>query len=173
MGVLNGLLVVVLVICVVTDLKSRKIYNNVIFPSLLLAFLLNGILFGWTGLVSSLLGFGCGLAILLVPYLMGGMGAGDVKLLALIGAIKGTTFVFISAIYMGLIGGLIGLLILLFRKGVLKRIQSIFYSFSGVSNGMRIPLGLDREGLQTTYPYGIAIAAGAGLAFLFNGAVLL
>lgn len=173
MNVLNGLLMMVLIICVITDLKNRKIYNNVIFPSLLLAFLLNSILSGWSGLFSSLLGFICGLAILLIPYLMGGMGAGDVKLLALIGAIKGTTFVFISAIYMGLIGGLIGLLILLFRKGVLQRLKAIIYSISGLSSGMRIPLGLDKEGLQSTYPYGIAIAAGAGLAFLFNGAVLL
>ncbi|MFZ3577020.1 A24 family peptidase [Virgibacillus sp. DJP39] len=170
---LNLLLIIVLVICVITDLKSRKIYNNVIFPSLLLAFLLNGILLGWSGLFSSLLGFSCGLVILLIPYLMGGMGAGDVKLLALIGAIKGSSFVFISAIYMGFIGGLIGLIILLLRKGAFQRLKSITYSISGITYGMRIPLGLDKEGLESTYPYGLAIAGGAALAFFLNGAVLL
>ncbi|WP_088036689.1 prepilin peptidase [Evansella clarkii] len=166
---LNILLFSVLIICLITDLKSRKIYNKVIFPSLLLALLLNVILHGWSGLTGSLLGFAAGLGILLIPYLMGGMGAGDVKLLALIGAIKGASFVFATAILMGVIGGLIGLGIILFRKGFLQRMKSVFYTICGMKYGMKLRDAVGNEGLKKTYPYGVAIAGGAFAAFFLNG----
>ena len=163
---LNALLLIVLMISVITDLKSRKIYNKVIFPSLLLAFLLNGLLFSWSGLLNSLLGLLTGFGILLIPYLMGGMGAGDVKLLALVGTIKGASFVFITAIYMGVIGGVIGLFVFLFRKGILHRLKMLSYSLCGIRYGMKI--GIDQDGLHATFPYGVAIAGGALLTYLFT-----
>jgi prepilin peptidase CpaA len=168
---LDILLILVLLICVITDLKSRKIYNKIIFPSLLLAFLLNGIQFGWSGLLDSLIGFVVGFSILLIPYLMGGMGAGDVKLLAIVGAIKGSYFVFISAIYMALIGGLLALAIILFRKGILSRIKFMILSLCGIRYGMKPSVGIDKQTLQTSYPYGVAIAGGAVMAILLNGVV--
>jgi prepilin peptidase CpaA len=170
---LDILLLVVLLICVITDLKSRKIYNKIIFPSLLLAFLLNGIQNGWDGLLHSAVGLLVGFSILLIPYLMGGMGAGDVKLLAVVGAIKGSYFVFISALYMALIGGLIGLAIILFRKGILSRIKFMILSLCGIRYGMKPTVGIEKSTLQKTYPYGVAIAGGAVLAFVLNGVVLL
>ena len=163
---LNVLLLIVLLISVITDLKSRKIYNKVIFPSLLLAFLLNGILFSWSGLLHSLLGLLTGFGILLIPYLMGGMGAGDVKLLALVGTIKGASFVFITSIYMGVIGGVIGLFVFLFRKGILHRLKMLIYSLCGIRYGMKI--AIDKDGLHATFPYGVAIAGGALLTYLFT-----
>ncbi|WP_407269467.1 prepilin peptidase [Radiobacillus sp. PE A8.2] len=165
---LNLLLFTVLLICVITDLQSRKIYNKVIFPAILIALLINMIFLGWNGLLISLLGFISGLALLLIPYLMGGMGAGDVKLLALVGAIKGTSFVLYTGFYMAVIGCVIGVLVLLFRKGVTRRFKQMFYSLCGIRYGLKIPL-LQKEGLQTTYPYGVAIAAGAVMAFFLKG----
>ena len=168
---LNGLLIIVLLISVITDLRNRKIYNKVIFPSLFLAFLLNGILFGFSGLLDSFLGFITGLGILLIPYLLGGMGAGDVKLLALVGAVKGASFVFISAIYMGIFGAIIGLIVLLFRKDFFKRLKAMFLSLCGIRYGLKMTVTLDKEGLQATIPYGVAIAGGAFMTFVFNGVI--
>ncbi|MDQ0256987.1 prepilin peptidase CpaA [Evansella vedderi] len=172
---LNLLLITVLIICIVTDLKSRKIYNKVIFPALLLALLLNTVEFGLAGLGSSVVGFFVGLGILIIPYLMGGMGAGDVKLLALVGAIKGVSFVLITAVYMAIIGGGIGLCILLFRKGFLYRIRTFLFSLITLrlKTGIKPSLGLDNNTLKKTYPYAVAIAGGAFMAFLWNGVVLL
>ncbi|HZG70967.1 MAG TPA: prepilin peptidase [Chondromyces sp.] len=168
---LNILLFTVLLICVITDIRSRKIYNKIIFPSLILAFSLHVVHSGWAGLTESLLGFATGLGILLIPYLLGGMGAGDVKLLALIGAIKGAPFIFATAIYMGIIGGVIAISILLFRKGVFERLKNIFYFIFSLFNGLKIPLAIDKEGYKTTFPYGVAIAGGAVVNFFVNGAV--
>ncbi|UCZ53146.1 prepilin peptidase [Bacillus shivajii] len=171
MTLLNSLLVVVLIICIITDIKSRKIYNKVLYPALVAAFLLNALFFGWEGLLSSLLGFLVGLLILLIPYLMGGMGAGDVKLLAVIGAVKGAAFVFTTAIYMAVFGGLIALGVLLFRKGLLGRLKSAFYSLCGMKYGMKFSF-IDQEAMKKTYPYGVAIVAGAFVAFLSDGVML-
>ncbi|WP_205603786.1 A24 family peptidase [Bacillus mesophilus] len=169
---MNILLLIVLLICLVTDLKSRKIYNKVIFPSLLLTFILHFSLDGLSGLGFSLLGFVVGFSILLIPYFLGGMGAGDVKLLAVIGAMKGMNFVILTSIYMALLGGVIALLVLMFRKGALQRIKSIFYSMSCFRSGVRLPLFLDKEGLKTTYPYGVAITGGALVSLFYKGWIL-
>lgn len=158
--VIDILLLLTLVICVITDLKSRKIYNMVIFPGLALAIMLHLILGGWQGLGFSLLGFVVGFGLLLIPYFLGGMGAGDVKLLALIGAMKGTYFVLYTALYMGLIGGGIALAILLFRRGIMQRLKAIIYSLYCFRYGIRLPM-LNKEDMKTSYPYGVAIAGGA------------
>jgi prepilin peptidase CpaA len=163
------LLLFVLLICLITDLKSRKIYNKVIFPGLLVALLLNLFQFGWDGLFASLLGFLVGLSILLIPYFLGGMGAGDVKLLALIGAIKGVSFVLVTTVYMAIIGGLIGIGILVFRKGFLFRLRSLLFLGISLINGFKLSIGLDKSALNKTYPYGVAITGGAFIALLMNG----
>lgn len=173
MSIVDILLCLVLIICVVTDLKERKIYNKVIYPTLLLTLVIHIITSGFEGLTTSVLGFFVGLGILLIPYLMGGIGAGDVKLLALIGAMKGSMFVLVTAIYMALLGGLLALMVILFRRGVLTRLKSILYSLSGIRQGVKVPLTIAKEDYKATYPYGVAIAGGAFLSFLLSGVSLI
>lgn len=163
----NIVLLIVLTICVITDLKSRKIYNIVIFPTLALAFLINTLLDGWTGLGFSLLGFTLGLAILIIPFLLGGMGAGDVKLLALVGALQGAEFVFTAAVYMALIGSVMALAIVLFKDGFRERLRFAGY----VLMCIRFRYKPNMQGYWTAgaYPYGVAIASGAGICLWLKG----
>ncbi|MDP5274490.1 A24 family peptidase [Chengkuizengella axinellae] len=157
---LNISLFVILVICVITDLHNRKIYNAVIFPGILLALVTHLITGGIQPFLYSVLSCFVGLFILLLPYFMGGMGAGDVKLLALIGAFKGISFVVYTAIYMGIIGGLLSLFVLLFKKGGKQKIKLIFYFLYGLKSGIRIPLNIQKQSFSGTVPYGVAIAGG-------------
>lgn len=168
----NITLVIILMICIITDIKERKIYNKVIFPSLILALIAQLIVNGLDGLLFGVIGFLVGFFLLLIPYVMGGMGAGDVKLLALIGALKGPAFVVTTAIYMAVIGGIIALGILLFRKGVWNRLASITYAVAGFKSGIKIPLSFNKESMQTTYPYGVAIAGGAIISLVLKSGVL-
>lgn len=156
---INLVLIIVLLICLITDLKSRKIYNKVLFPTLVIAFVGHFIISGWAGLSAVSLGFLLGLAILLIPFLLGGMGAGDVKLLAVIGALKGSAFVFTTAIYMALVGGIIALVIIFIKKG---RVKGLFYHFWAKKHGIDLPY--EKSTLSATFPYGVAIFAGALLA---------
>jgi prepilin peptidase CpaA len=165
-------LITILIICSITDWRSRKIYNKVIFPGLIAAFGLHLIIGGFPALAVSLIGFIVGLSLLLIPYLLGGMGAGDVKLLALVGALKGTMFVLMAAVYMALLGGLIALLVLIFRKGMKERLRSIFYFLYCLRYGVRIPLANQQDSLTATYPYGLAIAGGTLVCLLNKGWLL-
>jgi prepilin peptidase CpaA len=146
---------------VITDLRERKIYNSILLPFLLAAWILHAITGGLHGFLGAFFGTIVGLGILLIPYLLGGMGAGDVKLLAVIGGIKGAAFVLMTSFYMALAGGIIAILVLLFHKGFKRRMKQIIYFLHGLLNGNRIPILPDSEAMKTTYPYGVAIAAGA------------
>jgi prepilin peptidase CpaA len=163
----NYLLIILLIICVVTDLKERKIYNKVLLPSFIIALTIHIFADGLSGLTSSILGALVGLSILLIPYLMGGMGAGDVKLLAVVGAINGIQFVLITTLYMAIAGGVIGIFILLFRKGFIYRLKQLYYFIAFRRQGINMLIGIDKEAMSTTYPYGVAIAVGAVLAIIY------
>jgi len=168
--IFDFLLVSVLLICLVTDLKERKIYNKVIFPSLIITAMLQFAYSGLGGLKVSLLGFIIGLAILLIPFLLGGMGAGDVKLLALIGAVKGGTFVLNTAIYMALLGGVIALLVIIFQKQTITLIKMLFFWIVSFFSGARCKIEFPKSLISKKYPYGVAIVGGAVICLLFKGA---
>ena len=74
---------------------------------------------GMNGLIFSLSGILAGAGLLLLFHLLGGMGAGDVKLMAAVGAILGPTDVFTAFLYSALIGGLYALVVL-YRHGALQ-----------------------------------------------------
>ena len=113
-----------LTVCLVTDLRSRKIYNLVIFPVLIFGICYNVVTGGGSGLLQSLWGTLAGLGILIIPFALGGMGAGDVKLLAVIGAVKGPMFIGYTAIGMGLAGGVIALAIILYQRNFPRIVAS-------------------------------------------------
>lgn len=165
--VVDLFLIALLFICVITDIRERKIYNKVLFPFLISGLILNMATGGIAGLGNALAGFAVGFSILLIPYFLGGMGAGDVKLLAVIGGLKGTVFVLTTAVYMALAGGILALFVLFFRKGALNRIKQIGNFLGGLRSGMKIPIAFDKESLNATYPYGVAIAIGAAAAVVF------
>jgi prepilin peptidase CpaA len=168
----NLLLIILLGICVFTDLFERKIYNAVLLPFLCGGFFLNTLSSGPNGFEQSFFGMVVGFAILLIPFLLGGMGAGDVKLLAVIGAIKGMMFVIIAAFYMAIAGGIMAIFVILLRKGIKIRLYQVVYFFHGLLNGLRFPIVADKNSLKKTYPYGIAIAAGAIWQVFRSGGIL-
>ncbi len=96
---INSVLVVLLVTSAVTDTRHGKILNIVTFPSMLAGLLLNGIFGHGPGLAWSLLGWAVGMGIQWVPFMLGFAKAGDVKLLAAVGALKGWAFCVFGFLY--------------------------------------------------------------------------
>jgi prepilin peptidase CpaA len=83
----------------VTDVREFKIRNLVTLPLLASGLLYHGLVGGWPGLASSFLGALFGFAVLIALYVLGGMGGGDVKLFAAVGAwlcLPLTFYVFIA-----------------------------------------------------------------------------
>jgi prepilin peptidase CpaA len=103
-------LLVSLAACV-TDLRSRRIPNVLTFGSAAVALLFHLGAGGTSGLLQSALGWIVGAAIFFIPFALGGMGAGDIKLLAALGAWLGPIPALWLAAYTGLAGALMAIVV--------------------------------------------------------------
>lgn len=169
--VINILLLIVLSAAVFTDLKYRRIPNWQTVPALGLGVALNLVNTGPSGLAVSLGGGVIGLGLMLVPYLLGSMGAGDVKLLMAVGALKGWPFILWTACYAALLGGVLGIFILIKRRSLLQLGAFLVSRLANSSLGIYVPprlrvrvgsLAIEKpETLSTCLPYGLAISLGA------------
>ena len=92
-----------------TDLHSRRIPNWLTFSAALLGMAVAAWTGGPQGAVTSASGWLAGLAIFFVPFALRGLGGGDVKLLAALGAWVGPADVIWVALYTGVAGGVLAL----------------------------------------------------------------
>lgn len=99
-----------LFLCCATDTFLGEIPNPLNLTLILSALLYHGLNGGAGAIGISLLGLLLGGALLMIPYLLGGTGGGDVKALAALGALLGPTAIFQMFLYTGLIGGGLALL---------------------------------------------------------------
>jgi prepilin peptidase CpaA len=74
---------------VIDDVRHRKIPNASCAVLLLIGAVSAGFCRGWGGLADGLLGAALGFIVFLIPYGLGGLGGGDVKLMAGFGALTG------------------------------------------------------------------------------------
>jgi prepilin peptidase CpaA len=107
-------------ICAVTDLRHFRVPNVVTLPLIATGLAYQLSTAGWHGLFVGLGGAAFGLAVLVVPYLLGAMGAGDVKLLMGIGSWLGRPMTFDVLLAAVLFGGLYSLCLVV-ATGRLRR----------------------------------------------------
>src|SRR5262245_35930403 len=86
MSTINIFLGAILTLACISALRTRRIPNALTFLAMVGALLFHGVTGGVTALGWSLAGCFLGLALFLPMFVLRGMGAGDVKLLAAIGA---------------------------------------------------------------------------------------
>lgn len=153
------------------DIRERRIPNWLVATGVAVAIGVHLYEAGAGGLLFAARGLAVGILLLLVPFALGGVGAGDVKLLGMVGAFKGVLFVFNSFLWMALIGGVMALFCLV-REGRLGESLARWGrgAVLALSAGRgRVFLGsLQREPFQVSFPYGLAIALGAA-ATCFRG----
>jgi prepilin peptidase CpaA len=144
----------------VDDLWRRQISNWISAAAWLSGLTLQTIEHGWRGAGSALVGTLAGAGVFLIFYLLGGMGGGDVKLMAGFGALLGAKRLFVAALWTAGVGGLLalgfiawGLLRDAFVRGDIERRNS-----SGQAEAPR------RR--AESIPYAPAIAAGVWLSLV-------
>jgi prepilin peptidase CpaA len=99
----------------VDDLRRRQIANWIPVAALVGGLAWQISQSGWRGLLDSLLGTAAGFAVFLVFYLLGGMGGGDVKLMAGFGALLGARRLLEASLWTAGIGGLLAVAVLAMR----------------------------------------------------------
>ncbi len=108
------------------DLKSNRIPNYLTLGCALAGLAYQLWAYGWTGLADGFLGLGLGFALLFVFYLMGGLGAGDVKALAALGAWLGPWQTLYLFIYMAFSGVLLIVCFLWWRGLLWGKLRKIY-----------------------------------------------
>ena len=102
-----GTVVVFTCFCAVVDLRTRRIPNALTGAALITGLSINFILFGFTGLLNSLSGLVILTAVLFTPFALGGIGGGDVKMMAAVGALLGPRLGLASLCAGVIIGGVV------------------------------------------------------------------
>lgn len=113
------------------DSRTRRIPNRLVMAAAAVGLVLGLVTGGLRGLGESLLGLLAGGAILFVPFALGWMGAGDVKLLAAIGAILGPKGAVYSILYGAIVGGIISAVVLARRRRLGVTLTAILVGFLG------------------------------------------
>lgn len=143
------------------DVRSYRIANLLTFGGAVLGVVLSLLLPSGQGLVASLSGWALGLAILLPFYALGVMGAGDVKLLAMVGAFTGPAGAFGIGLYSMIAGGVLALGVALAGgrlREALRNVQVMLVT------GLSAPAPAAQETVAVTsgrLPYGVAILVGS------------
>jgi leader peptidase (prepilin peptidase)/N-methyltransferase len=134
--------VAALAVATAVDLRERRIPNALTYPGTLLAVVLAGVTAGTSGLIESLVGMVVAGGVMFLVWLVGrgGLGMGDVKLSAFVGAAVGPAMVPTYLVVGSGLGALVGIALLL--------------------------RGRDR---RSTFAYGPYLAAGAAVAIIAGG----
>lgn len=166
-------LVGLLVVAAWQDIKQHRISNRIVFIGVLLGFIFNGLIPegqgfnspapGGLGWLAGLTGLGMGMAVLLPFYWLRAMGAGDVKLMGMVGTILGPGQVLGALLGTFLMGGVMALVIALRAGAMMRLLGNVkFMLFDGmvkVSTG-QAPTIDDVSQSVGKLPYALAIAVG-------------
>ncbi len=159
-----GMVSVVLIVAAIIDGIKLKVPNWITFPMIISGWIASAVFFHWVGLGASLAGTFLGLALLLPAYAIGGMGAGDVKLLAGVGAWVGVSQVFWAFCISCVIGGIIAVAMVLFArkwKHHSQQFKGILTEILVVRDPEKLSqIAGDRKPTMMLLPYGIPIAIG-------------
>lgn len=160
-------LLVLLIASVFFDLTRNKIPNALVFPFWFISPLLHFFLSGASGLGSSLAGLGVAFAVSLPFWLLKWMGAGDVKLIAAVGALLGWPLALPMLAGVGISGAFLALITLGF-KGALGRTVERYSASLTLSIAQRKIVFIEAQGKDASIqlPYAVAIAAGSLVVYL-------
>ena len=165
---MDAVLITIMVIAaswaVYTDFKYRRISNLVTFGAAGVALVVRLSLGGTPAVLMGLGGWLLGAGLLIVPFALGWMGAGDVKLLAAFGAIGGPNFVLYVAVMAGLAGGVMSLFYLA-REG------KLWFTLRNIFIFIRHPFNCVLP-ISRRMPFGPALALGAAASVVLGKGLL-
>ncbi len=178
------LVTVVLIVAAWIDGKQLRVPNWITFPMVLSGLAFNVLWFGtgwgeWDrGLIGGLLGAIVGLCTLFWLWMLGGMGAGDVKLMAGIGAWLGPVVILEVFAATAMIGAVMAVLMVGLQHDWKRHTINFLVIIQEWMDMKKLGVGgvaaiaADRKPTMRLLPYGIPICFGAIAVFLYDGMLL-
>jgi len=117
MDILKAMAILLGCSAILDDLRRGVISNWISVSAMAGGLLYHALRGGWRGLAMAAGGALVGLAVFLAPYCLGGMGGGDVKLMAAFGALLGPWGILTAALLASILGGLMAAVSQIFRSG--------------------------------------------------------
>ncbi|MDP9055379.1 MAG: prepilin peptidase [Acidobacteriota bacterium] len=164
------LLGILVAIAAVFDIRFRRIPNWLVLAGIIAGLAWNSSVAGWSGLGRGAAGLGLGFILYFPLYLIRARGAGDVKLLAAVGAVTGPGNCLWIFLLTAVLGGLIALVMLMFRGRVRKTFFNVGWIIQDLLHFRAPYRSSDELDVTTTkglrLPHGAMIAVGA-VAFIY------
>jgi len=148
-----------LLICI-TDTLVSKIPNIATLATTLTGLGYHTWSAGGSGLLFSFMGLLTGFSLLLIPYLMGGMGAGDVKALAALGSLLGAGSVLQVFLYGALAGGILAMLHYALTHNLKEKCLKGAKNLQAFAYTREVKVFRPSATEQLRFPYAAAIAFG-------------
>ena len=168
-------LCVVLVVAAYIDGKQLRVPNWLTYPLVLSGLVFNTWVNGFSGLGDALLGTAVGLLCLLPLYAVGGMGAGDVKLMAGLGAWLGAVVTFYAFCVSTVVGAVMAVAMVLYKRKFKHHYANflmIFVEWMQVRDPRELSkMAAERKPSMLLLPYGIPICIGSIAYFVYEGMV--
>ena len=162
-----------LAVAIYFDIRTERIPNWLVAAGTVVALTFHAVISGASGLLTSVGGLFIALAILLPFYIAGAMGAGDVKLMAAVGAFTG---VHLALLVVGLalgVGGLEAIAILVLRgagRQTWERYRQMGKTIFATGRIVYIPPG-QGDAARDSFPFAIAVGVGTIGALLSTGSM--
>jgi prepilin peptidase CpaA len=157
------------------DGKQLRVPNWLTFPMVVSGLIYSAWAGGWAGFQDGFFGMLVGLACLLPLYAVGGMGAGDVKLLAGVGAWMGVSATFYAFCVSTVVGAVMAVLMVLYKKSVSKHYSQLLLILSEwltIKNPKELSrIAAERKPSMLLLPYGIPICIGSIAYFFYAGMI--
>lgn len=157
------------------DVRYRRIPNWLTAGGVLVGIAINTFLYqGWPGLRLSLVGLAAGFGVYFALFAVRAMGAGDVKLMAGVGAMVGVQDWFGIFLLTAMIGGLMALVLVIAKKRTIQTFWNVGFILNEMKSGR--PAYLKKEELDVKNPKSLGLPHGAviavGTLFFLAGAHL-
>lgn len=162
-------IVAVLVTAAFFDLRIRKIPNWLIGAGAVFGFIINGAV-GASQLFQSVAGFAVAIMVLLLPFALGWIGAGDVKLFGVIGALLGLRWLPRAFFYSALVAGVIAGGYMLAGLSGRARFKQLWLDvkLTLLSMGQVTPAPVGTRTQGGSVPWGVAFSVGTIIAYYFD-----
>lgn len=153
------------------DLTINRIPNWLVFAGMLMGLSFNAVV-SMQNLTYSVLGLVAAVAVFIIPFSMGWMGAGDVKFFGAVGAILGVNWVPRLFFYTALSGLVLAVVFIVWRRVSIKTLKNGWRDFKTMIliHGHSPPASISERAAKgaLVVPYGVAIGLGTLVAYYWD-----